>query len=330
MHDGTDDSDVGRGGSTAGAVDRLCGVIESPAGLRERLTRVRLDIAYDGTGFSGWSRQPGLRTVQGELESALATILSRAGVPPILTVAGRTDAGVHALGQVAHLDLTDAQLAALDDSHRGKSGEKPDRSPEARAARLARRLNGIAGLHSDLYVSAASVAPPGFDARFSAIWRRYEYRIADRAAQKNPLLRSSTLWYPGDLDVDAMTAATAPLLGLHDFAAFCKPREGATTIRTLQRLDWSRDEGGVILARLQADAFCHSMVRALVGAAIAAGSGTLAAERAAELLEAAMRTNEFKTVPARGLVLTQVGYPDDADLADRAEQTRARRDEASE
>ncbi len=333
---------------------------------------MRLDIAYDGTGFSGWSRQPGLRTVQGELESALATILSRAGEPPTLTVAGRTDAGVHALGQVAHLDLTDAQLAALDDSHRGKGGQGgqsatvgqsgqsaqsaqsaqtgrgaqggqtgktgntgqtgagPDRSPEARVVRLARRLNGIAGLHSDLYVSAASIAPSGFDARFSAIWRRYEYRIADRVAQKNPLLRSSTLWYPGELDVAAMSTAAAPLLGLHDFAAYCKPREGATTIRTLQRLDWTRDDSGVILARLQADAFCHSMVRALVGASIAAGAGTLAPERVGEILEAAVRTNEFKTVPARGLVLVQVGYPDDADLADRAEQTRARRDAASE
>lgn len=302
-------------------------MIESPAGLHERVTRLRLDIAYDGTAFSGWSRQPKLRTVQGELEAALATILKRYGPPPSLTVAGRTDAGVHALGQVAHLDLTDEQLAGLDDSHRGKGGGKPDRSPEGRAARLARRLNGIAGAAGDLFVRAASVAPQGFDARFSAVWRRYEYRIADRAAEKNPLLRASTLWYPGELDAPAMDAAAQRLLGLHDFAAYCKPRVGATTIRTLQGFGWTRDDRGVLVAQLQADAFCHSMVRALVGASVAIGEGNLAPERARELLDEAKRTNEFKTVPAKGLVLVEVGYPDDSGLAARAEQTRARRDE---
>jgi len=300
-------------------------VIDSPAGLHEKLTRIRLDIAYDGTAFSGWSRQPTLRTVQGELEAALAVILGRYGTPPTLSVAGRTDAGVHALGQVAHLDLTDEQLTGLDDSHRGKGNTKPDRSPEARAARLARRLNGIAGTAGDIHVRAASVAPVGFDARFSAVWRRYEYRIADRASEKNPLLRASTLWYPSELDVAAMDAAAQSLLGLHDFAAYCKPRAGATTIRTLQGFGWARDDRGVLVAKLQADAFCHSMVRALVGAAV--GEGTLEAGRARELLDAAQRTNEFKTVPARGLVLVEVGYPDDAGLAARAEQTRARRDE---
>ncbi len=295
-------------------------------GLHEKLTRLRLDIAYDGTAFSGWSRQPGLRTVQGELEAALATVLSRYGTPPTLTVAGRTDAGVHALGQVAHLDLTDAQLAGLDDTHRGKGGAG---SADARAARLARRMNGIAGLSSDLYVKAATIAPAGFDARFSASWRRYEYRIADRLAEKNPLLRASTLWYPSELDPDAMNTAATSLVGLHDFAAYCKPRKGATTIRTLQRFEWLRDESGVLVARLEADAFCHSMVRALVGASVAAGEGNLPVGRAALILEGKSRTNEFKVMPAKGLVLMEVGYPADADLAARAEQTRARRDAAA-
>lgn len=304
-------------------------MIDAPAGLREKLTRIRLDIAYDGTNFSGWSRQPTLRTVQGELEAAIATVLKRYGTPPTLTVAGRTDAGVHALGQVAHLDLTDEQLAGLDDSHRAKGTPRPARTPEARAARLARRLNGIAGLSSDLYIRSAALAPPGFDARFSATWRRYEYRISDRVAERNPLLRASTLWYPHELDVDAMNAATHPLIGLHDFAAFCKPREGATTIRTLEAFEWSRDDRGVVIAKLQADAFCHSMVRALVGASVAVGEGNLDGARAAELLTAAQRTNEFKVMPAKGLVLTEVGYPDDADLAARAEQTRARRDQTN-
>ncbi len=291
-------------------------------------TRLRLDISYDGTAFNGWSKQPGLRTVQGELEAALATVLQRYGTPPTLTVAGRTDAGVHALGQVAHLDLTDAQLAGLDDSHRGKGKHKPQQSPDARAARLARRLNGIAGLSSDLYVRAATIAPPGFDARFSATWRRYEYRIADRDAERNPLLRASTLWYAASLDVDAMNAAAASLTGLHDFAAYCKPRDGATTIRTLQEFRWVREPNGVLVAKLEADAFCHSMVRALVGASVAVGCGNLAPDRAAEILAAGQRTNEFKVMPAKGLALIEVGYPDDAHLADRAELTRQRRDAA--
>jgi tRNA pseudouridine38-40 synthase len=287
---------------------------------------VRLDIAYDGTNFAGWSKQPSLRTVQGELEAALAIVLQRYGAPPTLTVAGRTDAGVHALGQVAHLDLTPEQLAGLDDSHRGKGKSREDTSPPARAARLARRLNGIAGLSSDVFVTSATIAPPGFDARFSAIWRRYEYAVADTAAPRNPLLRNHTLWYPSELDVAAMDSAAKSLLGLHDFAAYCKPREGATTIRTLQEFGWARGADSVIRATVTADAFCHSMVRALVGASIAVGEGKLPADRIVGILEAAERTSEFKVVPAKGLALVEVGYPPDAELAARAKQTRARRD----
>jgi tRNA pseudouridine38-40 synthase len=292
------------------------------------LIRLRLDISYDGTGFQGWAKQPGLRTVQGELESALATVFSRFGAGPILTVAGRTDAGVHALDQVAHVDLTSEQFASLTSSHQGK-GRKPDSSPEARAARLGRRLNGIAGLSSDLYVSRTSLAPPGFDARFSATWRRYRYRIADKRAPRDPLVRNQTLWYPAELDVEAMNVTARGLLGLHDFAAYCKPREGATTIRTLQYFGWERDESGVLIAELQADAFCHSMVRALTGACVAVGEGKLPASRAVELLQAKERTAEFKVLPAKGLALIEVGYPDDAEVGRRAEQTRRRRDQAS-
>jgi tRNA pseudouridine38-40 synthase len=307
-------------------------VITAPPGLHEKLTRLRLDIAYDGTAFKGWGKQPRLRTVQGELEAAIATVLSRYGKPPTLTVAGRTDAGVHALGQVAHLDLTDEQLEGLDDSYRGKGkgSGRSDHTPEARATRLARRVNGIVGLSSDLYVRSATIAPPGFDARFSAIWRRYEYRIADQLAIKNPLQRASTLWYPRELDLVAMNEVAGSVIGLHDFAAYCKPREGATTIRTLQRFEWRRDEQGLLIARLEADAFCHSMVRALVGASVAVGERKLSQDRAAFLLEEKKRTNEFKVMPAKGLALIEVGYPDDAGLAERAEQTRRRRDESDE
>ncbi len=281
----------------------------------EPSTRLRLDISYDGTDFAGWARQPTLRTVQGELEAALATVFRHGH--PSLTVAGRTDAGVHATGQVAHLDLTDAQLAHLAKPH----GPRPPLDP---AEALVRRLNGIAGLRSDVHVRAASIAPEGFDARFSPLFRRYQYRVADAAAERNPLLRNHTVWYPAELDADAMNESARELLGLHDWAAYCRPREGATTIRELQAFEWKRDEAGVLVASLQADAFCHSMVRALVGASVSVGERKLSGERVLGIREQAQRTSEFKVMPAHGLTLVEVGYPED--LAARAAQTRARRD----
>jgi len=283
--------------------------------------RLRLDIAYDGTEFSGWAIQPRLRTVQGELEAALATVFGKHGPPPRLTVAGRTDVGVHALGQVAHVDLTAAQLASLHRPHRGGAAAARSLGPEA----LARRLNGIAGLKSDVVVTRSTVADEGFDARFSALWRRYEYRIADPAALHDPRRRNHTLWHPAELDVSAMDSAARSLLGLHDFAAYCRPREGATTIRTLQEFGWRRDSDRVLVATVQADAFCHSMVRALVGACVAAGEAKLPVERVAEIRDEATRTSEFIVLPARGLTLLEVGYPDAAELAERAIQTRAKR-----
>jgi tRNA pseudouridine38-40 synthase len=292
-------------------------------------TRIRLDIAYDGSAFSGWSKQPGLRTVQGELEAGLATIFSRF-TPPTLTVAGRTDAGVHALGQVAHLDLSARELASLGRPDRGrKLGVAVVLTePAALAAVLARRLNGIAGLDSDVYVTSTALAAEGFDARFSATWRRYEYRVSDTSAPRNPLERNRTLWFPADLDVALMDRAAKSLLGLHDWASYCKPREGATTIRTLQEFGWSREDG-VLVARVKADAFCHSMVRALVGACIAVGQGKLEVGDLTVLRDALERSSEFKVVPAKGLALVEVGYPDDAELAARAELTRARRQPVS-
>lgn len=281
-------------------------------------TRFRLDIAYQGTDFNGWGRQPGLRTVQGELESALATIFRRHGDAPTLTVAGRTDAGVHATGQVAHVDLGQKQVASLE-RRRGTHPVFPT------GVTLARRVNGVLGPVSDVIVSSASVAPPGFDARFSAIWRRYEYRVADPSAVRDPLQRHRTAWVSAPLDVDAMDAAAVGLLGLHDFASYCKPRDGATTIRTLQNFGWRRDEDGVLVAEVKADAFCHSMVRALVGACVTVGDGKLTPEDLVSLRDDRLRTNAFAVMPARGLTLKQVGYPDDVGLAIRAEQTRARR-----
>ncbi|MEV1131436.1 tRNA pseudouridine(38-40) synthase TruA [Agromyces sp. NPDC049794] len=284
------------------------------------VVRVRLGIAYDGTEFTGWSRQPGLRTVQGVLEDALATLFRRTGEVPRLTVAGRTDAGVHALGQIAHLDVSEAALTAV---ARPRRGQDPDATPEAA---LGRRLTGIIGADADVVITHSERAPAGFDARFSALWRRYEYRVADASAMRDPLERRRTVVVLRTLDLDAMDAAANSLMGLHDFAAFCRPREGATTIRTLQSYAWRRSEDGVLVASLQADAFCHSMVRALVGACVAVGEGRLEASDPLVLLRAAERTSAFKVMPAKGLVLTEVGYPDDAELEARAAQTRARRE----
>ena len=280
-------------------------------------TRFRLDVAYDGTDFRGWSRQPGLRTVQGVLEEALATVLRRVEPLPSLVVAGRTDAGVHAARQVAHVDLDAEHLAAL----RSQRGSGRLSVPE----RLASRLRGILASTTDVVVRSVREAPPGFDARFSAAWRRYEYRIADRFEARDPLQRSRTLWHPAVLDEDAMQESALAMLGLHDFAAYCKPRPEATTIRTLQDFRWTRDRDGLLTAEVRADAFCHSMVRSLVGASVAVGEGRLPPERPAELLATDTRSSEFLVLPAKGLTLMEVAYPPDGDLAARAVETRARR-----
>jgi tRNA pseudouridine38-40 synthase len=298
-------------------------VEEADAGTR----RFRLDIAYDGTHFNGWSRQPSVRTVQGVLEAALASIFRSAPPAPTLSVAGRTDAGVHAAGQVAHVDLTAAQVAKLTRRPRGK---RPPSFVEPGAAEaLARRVNGILGASSDVVVTACADAPEGFDARFAAEWRSYEYRIADALAPRDPLQRHRTLWLPTRLDDRAMDTAALGLLGLHDFAAYCKPREGATTIRTLQEFRWTRDPDGLLVGRIRADAFCHSMVRALAGACVAVGEGKLEPGRLAELLSVRARTNDFVVLPARGLTLMQVGYPPDEQLQARTLLTRAKREHDS-
>ncbi len=269
--------------------------------------RVRVDFGYDGTDFSGWAAQPGRRTVEETLAAGWATILRTD--PPKLTVAGRTDAGVHARGAVCHLDIDDEQLASLP----GRS----DRSPlEAALTRLA----GV--LPADVVVHRVSAAPDGFDARFSASWRRYLYRIADEGAARDPLRRRDTVWLKHPLDLDAMNAAAAELLGLNDFAAFCKKREGATTVRTLLDYSWTRDADGVLLGTVRADAFCHSMVRALVGAIVPVGQGKRPVQWPAQVLAAAVRDPGVAVMPAHGLSLEEVSYPADSELAARAAQAR--------
>jgi tRNA pseudouridine38-40 synthase len=262
--------------------------------------RIRLDVAYDGAGFHGWALQPGLRTVEGALAGALATVLRLPSVD--LTCAGRTDAGVHARGQVVHCDLP-----------------APVEEPE----RLVRRLNGV--LDPDVRVRRVVEAPEGFDARFSALWRRYAYRIADRPASLDPLARGHVLTWGRPLDEVTMNEAAVALVGEHDFAAFCKRREGATTVRELLDLVWSRSAEGVLVLHVRADAFCHSMVRSLVGCLVAVGEGRRPADWASSVLAAQVRDSAVAVAPAHGLTLEEVGYPVDAELGARVEVTRARR-----
>lgn len=273
--------------------------------------RIRIDLAYDGTDFHGWAAQPGLRTVQGTLEPALATALR---VPEArLVCAGRTDTGVHARGQVAHLDLEPGLLS-------GSVG----RSHDSPSAALRGRLNGI--LPRDLRIRRVVEAPAGFDARFSALWRRYAYRVADDPDQVDPLSRHHVLVWPRPLDLAAMNEASDSLVGLHDFASFCRRREGATTVRTLLDLSWARDGAGVAVATVRADAFCHSMVRSLVGCLLAIGDGRRPVGWAGEMLSTTRRDPSVTVAQALGLTLEEVGYPADEELAAQAQRTRARRE----
>jgi tRNA pseudouridine38-40 synthase len=266
--------------------------------------RLRLDLSYDGSGFSGWAAQPGRRTVEGVVAAALGEVLQLPG-PPALTVAGRTDAGVHARGQVAHADVPAAAWAAV-----------ADRGADRALARLARILP------ADVRPRAVGSAPDGFDARFSALWRRYSYRVCDDPAAADPVRRHDTLWYFRRLDVPAMNEAALSCLGEHDFAAFCRRRPGATTVRALRRLEWRRDDDGILVAAVVADAFCHNMVRSLVGALIAVGEGRRPPGWPAELLAAAARDPAIRVMAPHALCLEEVGYPPEGALAARAGQAR--------
>jgi tRNA pseudouridine38-40 synthase len=273
--------------------------------------RLRLGVAYDGTGFSGWAVQPDRRSVAGELDAALRRLF---GEPVGLTVAGRTDAGVHATGQVCHVDVPATAWKAVA-TPRG-TGE-----PDPTVA--VRRLAGV--LPPDVRVTSVAVVDDRFDARFAAYRRRYAYRITDDPAGAAPLRRYDTLAWPRPLDAAAMAGAARGLLGEHDFAAYCRRKENATTIRELQRLDVARAE--VLTVSVAADAFCQAMVRSLVGALLAVGEGRRPPDWPASLLTRTERANEVTVAPAYGLTLAGVDYPDDpADWAARAATTRRRRD----
>ena len=262
--------------------------------------RLRIDLAYDGTNFSGWAIQPDRRTVQEVVESALSTV---AQSPAQTIVAGRTDAGVHATGQVIHVDLP--ETLELDD--------------------LAYKLNRI--LDEDVRINKIEIAPTAFHARFSALRRYYEYRILDENKVIQPLARLNTASWYRPLDVDLMNQASALLLGTHNYAAFCKYREGATTIRTLETYQWRRDVEGCLVADVVADAFCYSMVRNLVGAIVCVADGRKEPDWISTLLEDKERVSDSLVFPARGLTLYKVDYPDAAELLERAKKTVARREE---
>ncbi|MET9432910.1 tRNA pseudouridine(38-40) synthase TruA [Streptomyces sp. NPDC006551] len=272
--------------------------------VQDGFVRIRLDLSYDGKDFSGWAKQArGQRTVQGDIEDALKTV-TRSKETYELTVAGRTDAGVHARGQVAHVDLP-VELWA---EHRDK---------------LLRRLAGR--LSHDVRVWRLTEAPSGFNARFSAVWRRYAYRVTDNPGGVDPLLRGHVLWHDWTLDMDAMNAAAERLVGEHDFAAYCKKRDGATTIRTLQELRWERRPGGILEATVKADAFCHNMVRSLVGALLFVGDGHRPVDWPAKVLAAGVRDSAVHVVRPHGLTLEEVGYPADELLAARNLEARNKR-----
>ena len=265
--------------------------------------RLKIKLAYDGTNFSGWAKQPDRRTVQEEFEKAFATIV-RHQCESI--VAGRTDAGVHATAQIIHIDVP-------------KSTDLSD---------LSYRLNQL--LDTDVRVLELEVAPKGFHARFSALRRHYQYQIVDSNKAINPLDRYDRASWYRPLDLARLNEASALLLGEHDFAAFCKFREGATTIRTLEKFQWERKEDGLLVAQVVADAFCYSMVRNLVGSAVCVAEGRFEPSWIAEMLANRERISESMVFPAEGLTLVQVDYPNNAELITRAALTISRRGEDPE
>lgn len=255
-------------------------------------------VAYDGRGFHGWAAQPaaaGLRTVQGELERVLGHLF---GTAVEVQCAGRTDAGVHATGQVAHVDV-------------------PAWPAEVTVERVDRALP------DDVRVLALTPAAPGFDARFSAVWRRYVYRVCDDGRGPDPLVRHLVLPWPRALDLEAMTRAADRLVGEHDFAPFCKKRPFASTVRAIHELRWDRDDNGLAVMTVRADAFCHSMVRSLVGVLLPVGDGRRPVSWPGDVLAGGQKDSAVTTMPAYPLVLAEVGYPPDDQLAARQSQTRS-------
>jgi tRNA pseudouridine38-40 synthase len=270
------------------------------ANAAQGLIRIRGKISYDGKDFSGWGMQPDRRTVQGELENAISTLLRVDRV--VVQCAGRTDAGVHATAQVIHFDITEKDAMEMKD--------------------LTYRINAI--LPEDISIQELEVTAADFDARFAALSRSYEYLIYQ--GQRNPLLRDRAHRSYLPLDVQEMNDASQSLIGLHDFSAFCKKREGATTIRTLMKFDWTETADGIIKVELEADAFCYSMVRGLIGAVLAIGEGKFDKAWLENYLAGREREAHVFAAPALGLTLVDVKYPDASEYAKRIAETLQVRD----
>jgi len=276
------------------------------------LIRLRLDLAYRGAPFHGWARQPGLLTVQGRLEEAL-TLITRQ--PAQLTVAGRTDAGVHARGQVAHLDVTKDFWLSLS---RGR-----EENDQVRGERLRARLEGLAGrgLNGALAIKQVRVVSRDFDARFSALSRTYRYLICDDPRAQDPC-RLDIARTSSPLEETTMQVAAQALCGEHDFLPFAKPREGATTVRTLHSFNISRPHPGIVQAMIRADAFCHSQVRFMMGALVEIGRGKYEPNWVGELLAAGVRDQRVPLADGRGLTLWEVAYPPEDEYALQAQKAK--------
>lgn len=274
--------------------------------------RLRLDLAYRGAPFHGWARQPGLLTVQGRLEEALSLITRQSAQ---LTVAGRTDAGVHARGQVAHLDVPQEFWLSLS---RGR-----EESDELRGERLRARLEGLAGrgLNGALAIKHVRVVSRDFDARFSALSRTYRYLICDDPRAQDPC-RLDVARTSSPLEETTMQVAAQALCGEHDFLPFAKPREGATTVRTLHSFNISRPGAGILQAMIRADAFCHSQVRFMMGALIEIGRGKYQPNWVGELLAAGVRDQRVPLADGRGLTLWEVAYPPEDEYALQAQKAK--------
>jgi tRNA pseudouridine38-40 synthase len=268
--------------------------------------RFRIDLAYDGTDFYGFSKQSAYRTVAGELLSGLVKIFGEDDEDFRMRVAGRTDAGVHAQAQVAHLDLTAEQLKRIRRGHG-----------------VAERLNKI--IDPDVRVTAFEEADPGFHARFSALSRRYRYSIADRSVTPNPMTSRYMLEIMWHLDTAPMIEVAKEFMGLRDFKAFCKERTGTTTIRELKEISVKRRPNGVIDIEVEADAFCHNMVRSLVGALMSAGSGRTTVREVRKALKGNRNEHAYKVQAPQGLTLIKIAYPAKSKLAAQAELTQRMR-----
>jgi tRNA pseudouridine38-40 synthase len=268
--------------------------------------RYRIDLAYDGTDFYGFSKQSAHRTVAGELLSGLVKIFGEDDEDFRMRVAGRTDAGVHAQAQVAHLDLTPEQLKRVRRGHG-----------------VAERLNKI--IDPDVRVTAFEEADPGFHARFSALSRRYRYSIADRSVTPNPMTSRYMLEILWNLEVAPMIEVAKEFMGLRDFRAFCKERDGTTTIRELREISVKRRPNGVIDIEVEADAFCHNMVRSVVGALMSAGSGRTTAKEVRKALKGQRNEHAYKVQAPQGLTLIKISYPAKSKLGAQAELTQRMR-----